>query len=313
MARSSEARPAAHASTVASIPARKPSVIGLLWKYRYLYAMMVPGLLWYLIFAYIPMVGIIVAFKNYYPYVGILKSPWVGFEQFTAFFQSYDFWSLIRNTLVINVLKLVFGFPVPLLFALLLNEVGFPLFKRVVQTVSYFPYFLSWAVVAGILSTFLSPDGGWVNALLADAAVKPIDFMNSPAWLYPLLVISEIWKGYGWGAILYLAAIAGIDPQLYEAAIVDGAGRFRRAWNITLPMIMPTIMVLLILSVGGIFNAAFMYDIGEVIDTFVYHTGIQNGLYSYAAAVGLFKGLIGLVLIYGVNRLAKAMGQQGLW
>ncbi len=294
-----------------------------LWRYRYLYLLALPGIVYYLVFWYLPMVGIVIAFKNYTITQGVFGSPWVGVQNFTDFFQSAYFWTLLRNTIVINVLKLVVGFPATIGFALLLNEIGNRYFKRVIQTISYFPYFLSWVVAVLVFQDILSPDGALLP-LLGHVGV-PADVLDNEAWFYPIVVVTALWKGYGYGAILYLAAISAIDPQLYEAAMVDGAGRLRQAWNITLPSIRPIIVLLLVLNVGQLLNADFqqllallngrpdLYDIGDVIDTYVYRFGLTHSEYSYAAAAGVFKGVISFVLVWAANRVAKRLGQEGLW
>jgi putative aldouronate transport system permease protein len=308
--------------SIAALPARRRRMRDL-WNHRYLYLMALPGLIYFAIFCYLPMVGIFIAFKNYTISQGIWGSPWIGLQNFEDFFQSAYFGSLLRNTILINLLKLVVGFPFTILFALLLNEVGNRYFKRVVQTVSYFPYFLSWVVAVLVFQDLLAPDG-FLLPLLQHVGV-PADVLDNESWFYPLVVLTAVWKGYGYGAILYLAGIANANPQLYEAAMVDGAGRLRQAWHITLPAIRPIIVLLLILNVGQLLNADFqqllallngrpdLYDVGDVIDTYVYRYGLLQAQYSYAAAVGVFKGVISFALVWAANIVAKRLGQEGLW
>lgn len=295
------------------------------WKFRNIYLMILPGIVYYLTFHYLPMAGIVVAFKDYEPYLGIWKSDWVSFKHFQHFFDSYYFWPLIRNTVMINVLKFLFGLPAPIAFALLLNEVRNQVFKRVVQTFSYFPHFISWIVVIGIMVDLFSPSIGFVNKVIQWFGHEPIDFLMDKSYFYPMVVLSSVWKDFGWGSILYLAAISGIDPQLYEAATVDGAGRWRKMLHITFPSLIPVVVIIMILNIGNMLNAdfmqilalvgdkAFLYDIGDVIDTYVYREGLLHAQYSFTAAVGIFKGIVGLMLVIMVNRLAKQFGQEGLW
>ncbi|RAV21276.1 ABC transporter permease [Paenibacillus contaminans] len=302
-----------------------PSVWRMLGKQKYLQMMIVPWIVWVIVFHYIPMYGVVIAFQEYQPLKGITGSPWVGFDQFRAFFQNPEFWNLMRNTLGISLWKLIWGFPMPILFALLLNELTGNRFKRFVQTVSYLPHFISWVVMAGIVYGLLSLDVGVINRLLLAVGLldEPIMFLGDSRFYWPILIISDIWKELGWGAIIYLAAIAGVDPALYEAAEIDGANRLRKMVHITLPSIAPTIVILLIFQISGILNSSFdqlyllqnpmVLDVGEVIDTYVYKTGLTQGRFSYSTAVGLFKSLIGFVLIVLVNRIAKKINGSGIW
>jgi putative aldouronate transport system permease protein len=297
----------------------------LIKRYRYVYLLMSIGLLYFLIFKYVPMGGIVIAFKNYKPWKGILESPWVGFFHFRRFFQSVYFVRLVRNTLMINLGKLLIGFPFPIIFALLLNELKISGLKKSIQTVTYLPHFLSWVVVGGLFLTMLSPSQGIINSIIAGMGFEKIHFMMEPAWFKPIIIITSIWKGFGWGSIVYLAAISGIDPQLYESSRMDGANRFQDAWHITLPQLTPIIVILLVLNLGKILNDDFqqilfflqdnpaLYEAGDVIETYVYRVGITGAEYSTAAAVGLFKNVIGLIMVLLVNKAAKKLGQEALW
>jgi putative aldouronate transport system permease protein len=295
------------------------------WFYRYVYLLMLPGLLYYLVFHYVPMWGIIVAFQDFRPWNGLFNSPWVGFDNFAQFFNGPYFWRLIKNTLVISGLNLLFVFPAPLVLALLLNEVRPAWYKRTVQTISYYPHFVSWIVVGGLLIYLFSVNVGFVNQVLAGLGLPPARVLGSSSSFLPLVVGSAIWKEVGWGAIIYLAAIAGISPELYEAATVDGANRLQRVLYVTLPGLIPVVVVLLILRIGHILdvnflqililmgNDASLYEVGDVIDTWVYRTGFFQQQFSLATAVGLFKGVIGLTLVFFANRVTRRLTDSGLW
>ncbi|WP_238178013.1 ABC transporter permease [Paenibacillus contaminans] len=298
----------------------------LIKKNKLYYLLLLPGVVYYLIFHYIPLYGIIVAFKDVTPFdgiEGIFNSEWVGLRHFKDFTNSYYFWNIMRNTVLISFYKLLFGFPAPIIMALLLNEVRGKLFKKTVQTISYLPHFLSMVIVAGLVTILLTTDGGLVNVLLGKLGLEPIFFLGDKQYFRSVLVVSSIWKEVGWGSILYLAAIAGIDPQLYEAARADGAGRFRQIWHITLPGMTFIIVFMFIFSIGGLLNAGFeqifllysppVYEVADIIDTYVYRRGLMEMQYSFATAVGLFKSVIALVLILGTNYLAKRLKQEGIW
>jgi putative aldouronate transport system permease protein len=283
-------------------------------------------MLYFLIFDYIPMFGIIVAFKDISPFEGvcaIFTNDWVGFKHFVRFWNSYYFWNVMRNTLLISGYKLLIGFPASILLALLLNELRNAVFKRIVQTISYLPHFISTVVVAGLAMMVLSTDGGLVNAIIVQFGGETIHFLGNPSYFRSVLVISHVWQTIGWGSILYLAAMTGIDPGLYEAAKMDGASRIRQAWHITLPGIAPVIVILLILSIGGLLNAGFekvlllyspaVYEVADIIDTYVYREGLSKLDYSFATAVGLFKNVLAMFLILGANYIAKKMNQTGIW
>lgn len=290
------------------------------------YLLLLPGLLYLIIFHYIPMFGIIISFKEYQPFMGvegIFTSEWVGLKHFQKFFNSYYFWDILGNTLAISLLKFIFGFPAPIIFALLLNEVRNKKFMKTVQTISYLPHFLSWVVVSGLLVTLLSTDNGLINIIREAMGKESIMFLGDPKYFRQVLVISDIWKGIGWGSIVYLAAISGVDQEMYEAAYIDGANRWRRIWHITLPSISHIVVIMLIFSVGGLLNAGFeqifllyspaVYSVADIIDTFLYREGLQSNNYSYATAVGLFKSLVSMFLLLLTNFIAKRLDQEGIW
>ncbi|MDR6551758.1 ABC transporter permease subunit [Paenibacillus qinlingensis] len=294
--------------------------------HKFYYLLILPGLLYFLIFDYVPMAGIVIAFKDISPFdgiQGIISSPWVGFKHFKNFMDSIYFWNVLRNTLVISGYKLIIGFPAPIILALLLNEVKHQVFKKFVQTISYLPHFLSMVIISGLVMNILSTDGGLVNELLRLFGKEPIHFLGSNDYFRSVLVSSHIWHQVGWGSILYLAALTAIDPQLYEAAIIDGAGKWRQVWHITLPGITHVIVILFIFNVGGLLNAGFeqvfllysppVYETSDIIDTFVYRQGLIQFQYSFATAVNLFKSVFAAILILGTNYLSKRLGQEGIW
>lgn len=285
-------------------------------KYRYIYLLFIlPAAVWYIVFCYVPMYGILMAFKDYNFGLGILGSRWVGLRYFKDFMADYDFYRIIRNTLSISMLKLIFGFPAPIILALMLNAVVNTKFKRIVQTVSYLPYFVSWVVVVTLMSNFLSPTNGVINDIRNQMGLHSIYFMGKPALFYPLVVLSDIWKNIGWGSIIYLAALTNVDPTLYEAAEIDGAGRWAKLWKITLPCIKPTIGILFIMSLGGLFRAGYeqiylmqnpsVLSVSEVLDTYVLKKGILQGLFGYSTAVGLFQSVISLLIVLLGNYICK--------
>ncbi|TBL79159.1 sugar ABC transporter permease [Paenibacillus thalictri] len=304
-----------------------PMRVLMTWKkHQFFYLLMVPGLVYFLIFHYIPMAGVAIAFKDVTPFdglQGIIHGDWVGFAQFKRFFASYYFWNVLGNTVIISFYKLFFGFPAPILFALLLNEVTSKWFKRSVQTISYLPHFISMVVVAGLLTNLLSTNNGILNAIMLAIGKQPISFLSDPAYFRTILVLSDIWQSIGWGSILYLAAMTGIDPQLYEAAKMDGANRLRQVWHITLPGISFVISILLILNVGRFLEAGFeqifllyspaVYQVADIVDTYVYREGLLQMQYSFAAAIGMFKNIVGMTLILISNYIVKKMDQPGLW
>jgi len=294
-----------------------------LYKNRLIYLMIAPGIIYFLAFKYLPMFGLLIAFKDYQPFLGVWGSRWVGLKHFEYFFSLPDFWMLFRNTLVLAFYNLIFFFPLPIVLALMLNELRSNIYKRFIQSMIYVPHFVSWVVVVGIAFIFLTTDGGIVNELLVSFGWNKINFLLNKDWFRPLVVSEIIWKEVGWGTIIFLAALAGVDQQLYEAARMDGAGRLRQLWHITLPAIRSTIVILLILRLGQFLDTGFeqIYlmlnpmnrEIGEVFDTYVYTNGIQQGKFSYTTAVGMFKSVIGMILVIGTNYLAKKFGEEGVY
>ncbi len=292
-------------------------------KDKWMYILLLPGLLYFLIFKYVPMWGALIAFKNYQPFTGFWGSEWVGFEHFRNFFQNPDFFKLLRNTLLLSLYNLLFFFPAPIVLALLLNEIRISFYKRTIQTLIYVPHFISMVIVASITYVLLTTQGGVVNQFIESRGGTPIDFLADPDWFRPLIILQTIWKECGWGTIIFLAALAGVDVEQYEAAIVDGANRWRQMWHITLPSIRSTIIILLILRMGDVLENGFeqIYlmtnalnrEVADVFDTYVYFMGITQGSFSYSTAVGLFKSLVGVVLVFGSNWLAKKFGQSGIY
>jgi len=293
-------------------------------RHRWLYLMVLPGLAYFLIFKYWPMYGLSIAFKDYLPFLGYSDSPWVGLQHFEELFTGPDFGRLMVNTLVLALLTLLFVFPAPIVVALLLNEVRHGVVKRSVQSLIYIPHFLSWTIVASLTYLLFSVDYGviaqWIHGIVGG---RPVDYVAQEAWFRPIIVLQSLWKQTGWGTIVYLAALAGVDTQLYEAARVDGANRWRQFWHITLPAIRPALVVMAILTSGHLLDTGFEQiwlmttslnrSVADVFDTYVYQVGITQGGYSYATAVGLFKGVIGVLLIFGSNWLAKRLGERGLY
>lgn len=291
-------------------------------KNKYIYIMILPVIAHYIVFHYLPLYGVVIAFKDFRAGLGIMGSPWVGFKYFEQFFNSYYCWRLIRNTLLINLYGLIFVFPAPIILALLLNELRSNKYKRLVQTISYLPHFISIVVVVGFIKTFFAYDG-LVSNLFTAIGLKSPNFLLDPNWFRPLYLGSAIWQGIGWGSITYLAAITGIDPMLYAAATIDGAGRFRKIISITLPSIAPTIIILLIFRIGGMMSVGFekvflmynasVYETADVISTFVYRSGLQQVQYSYSAAIGLFNNVINFILIIISNYISRVVSETSLW
>ncbi|MEI7025148.1 ABC transporter permease [Paenibacillus sp. y28] len=290
---------------------------------KLLYVLALPGLLFFLLFKYVPMWGVLISFQQYSPFAGMLNSPWVGLEHFERFFSNPDFFLLFRNTMAISLLNLIFFFPLPIVVSLLLNELRGEMYKRFVQSIIYMPHFLSWVIIAGLTFLMFAKGEGLVNKVIEFFGGQRIDFLTNPDLFWIMVTAQSIWKEAGWGTIVFLAAMAGIDPQLYEAAKIDGAGRLRQIWHVTLPSIRSVIIVLLILRLGHIMDIGFeqiflMYNgavskVAEVFDTYVYRVGIQQGQFSYSTAVGLFKSAVGLVLVMLANKLAKKFGEEGVY
>lgn len=290
---------------------------------RYLLLLLLPGLIYFIVFKYTPMYGAIIAFKDFNPRVGILESPWAGLKYFKQFFQIPNCWRLIRNTLLLSLYDLIFNFPVPIIFALLLNEVRCKRYKKAVQTISYLPHFVSVVIVVGLMKTMFSPNGGVINSILGMFGVDPINFFSEKSWYRTLYVGSGIWQSFGWGSIIYLASMAGIDPGLYEAARLDGAGRFRCMWHITLPAIRPTITILLIMRLGKLLSVGFekailmygpaTYEVSDMISTYVYRYGLTKANYSFGAAVDLMNSVVALILIFAANKICRKLSDTSLW
>ena len=284
--------------------------------------MILPVIAYYILFCYLPMYGAIIAFKNYQPYLGFLKSPFVGFSNFTQFFSSPYFGTVLKNTLVISLATLVFGFPAPIILALLMNELKSARYAKVVQNITYMPHFVSLVVICGMIKTF-TLDSGIINTILSVFGFEPKSLLNYPQYFVPIYVISGIWQEIGWGSIIYLAALTGIDEQLYEAAKIDGAGKWRQTLNITLPGIVPTIVTMLVLRVGGILNVGFekiilLYNdstasVAEVISSYVYKKGLLDQNWSFSAAVGLFNSVINFIFLIVTNYISKKTTEVGLW
>ncbi|MEO2214420.1 ABC transporter permease subunit [Paenibacillus amylolyticus] len=299
------------------------NLLSALRRDRSLYVLALPGILFFLVFKYIPMWGIIIAFQDYSPFRGIQGSEWVGLQHFTALVDNPDFALLFRNTLAISLLNLILFFPFPILISLGLNELRSVAYKRLIQTIIYMPHFLSWVIIAGLTLLLFAKGTGLINELFALWGWPRVDILTNPDSFWIMVTLQAMWKEAGWGTIVFLAAMASVDTQLYEAARMDGAGRLRQIWHITLPAIRSVIIVLLILRLGDIMEVGFeqiflMYngavsEVAEVFDTYVYRTGIEQGDFSYSTAVGLFKSVIGLVLVVVANRVVKRMGQEGVY
>jgi len=288
-----------------------------------MYLLLIPGVIYFIIFHYIPMYGVIIAFQDFKFTKGIWGSEWTGFENFRYLFGLRDFYNVFRNSIVLSLLRLVINFPIPIILALLINEIPFLKFKRISQTIIYLPHFISWVVLGGIIINVLSPTWGLVNNFLSGIGVEPVFFLAADKYFRGIIVVSNVWKGAGWGTIIYLAAITSINPELYEASTIDGASRFQRIWHITLPGIRSTVVILLLLSVGNLMSNGFeqIYilqnsanvTVSEVFETYTYKIGVVNGRFSFSTAVGLFNSVIGLVLLLIANSLAKLTGEEGIF
>ena len=289
---------------------------------RWLYVLLIPGILYFAIFKYVPMFGLKIAFQDYNPYVPD-QSTFVGFENFIKLFSKKSFSPVLKNTIFISLLKLILGFPIPVVLALLLNEVRNLKFKKVSQTLLYLPHVISWVIMAGIIMTLLDPDNGLITSIINAVSGQKIMVLTDNRYFVPMLIITDIYKGMGWGTIIYFAAISGVDPGGCRAASIDGAGRFKQALHITLPAILPTIVVVFIMNCGNILNAGFdqifmlysplVYDTADIIDTYVYRIGIIKSDYAFSTAAGMFKSVVALILIVIVNQIAKKTGNEGLW
>jgi ABC-type polysaccharide transport system, permease component len=301
----------------------KPGLRSKMWRYRWLYLFMIPGILYYLIYHYVPMFGLVVAFQDYNLMQGVTGSPWVGWDNFKAVFESPDFPQLMKNTVILSLYRLVFGMLPDLVLALMLNEIRVRWFKKTIQTLTYGPHFLSWIIVYGIMFSFFAPGSGLVTTFFRDMGWGNVDVLTNSELFRPMLVMTDIWKSTGYGAIIYLATLASINNEQYEAAAIDGAGRWRQLWHVTLPGVRDVFMLLVILRLGSILDAGFeqvyiflnvrVYDVGDILDTWIFRRGIEEMNYSVPAAVGVFKSVIGFALVLGANRLAKRFGGSGIW
>lgn len=290
---------------------------------RQLYLFVLPAFLVILVFSYFPMYGVLIAFKDYVPTLGVMGSPWVGFKHFRRFFDSYYFWDLLKNTLGISIYSLIVGFPLPIILALALNELKDGKWKKFSQTVTYAPNFISTVVMVGMILAFLNPSTGIINHALGFFGIGPISFMESPKWFKTIYVISGVWQSTGWSSVIYLAGLAGVDTQLHEAAIVDGASRLQRIWHINLPTIRPTMVILLIMNVGSIMSVGYEkvllmqnplnMESSNIISTFVYQQGLLQAQYSYAAAVDLFNAVINAILLIVVNKISAKLSDTSLF
>jgi putative aldouronate transport system permease protein len=292
-------------------------------RHRWLYLMLLPGVGYFAVFKYAPMYGVTIAFQDYLPFLGFSGSPWVGFKHFEALFSSPDFFRILRNTLILALLHVVFVFPAPIVVALLLNELRLSVLKRAIQSSIYIPHFLSWTIVAALTYLLFALDIGPVTQLMNSLFNERFNFLADPDWFRPLIILQTLWKSTGWGTIIYLAALAGVNLNLYEAARIDGANRWQQMWHVTLPAIRSTIVVMAILTSGNLLDTGFeqIYlmtnslnrSVADVFDTYVYFLGITQGAYSYSTAVGLFKAVVGVLLIFGANWLARRFKQTGLF
>lgn len=320
----------AHSITKITGNIKKPPVKGRMkifvkdiMKSKYLYILFLPTILYFFIFAYMPLYGLIIAFKSYNPYQGILKSPWVGMQYFKDFLNSIYFWRLITNTITINLYDLAVGFPAPIILALMINEVKNNVYKRTVQTIIYLPHFISVVVLAGMMVSFLSPSSGIINMFIKALGGNPVHFLAEPGWFKSVYVWSGVWQGAGWGSIIYLASLAGIDIELYEAATVDGANGWHKLKYITIPGIIPTIIIMLILRIGSLFSIGFekiillynplTYKTADVISTYVYRRGILGADFSYSTAIGLFNAVINFIMLVLFNKFSRKISETSLW
>lgn len=296
---------------------------GYIQRHKFMYLMLLPAAAYYIIFHYWPMYGATMAFRNFNPMLGISGSPWAGFVHFQELFSLDKFYSVFWNTISISFIRLIFGFPFPIIVALMLNELRGSRLKKAVQTAVYIPQFISWVVMGGILVNMLSMDSGIINGIIKALGFPPVGFLTDERYFIPTMVVSMIWKTFGWNTIIYLAALTSVDPQLYEAATVDGAGRWKQLWHITLPSIMSTIVVVLIMRIGSLMQAGFeqifvlyhpgVYATADIIDTYVYRIGLVDGRFELASAVGLFKSVINFILIILANKISRMAGEEGVY
>jgi len=288
-----------------------------------MYALALPGILYLILFKFVPLWGLLIAFKEYNPFQGFWGSRWIGFTNFSDLFSSEVFYLMLRNTFAINIFSIIFMFPLPILLALMLNEIRHEVFKRINQSIVYLPHFLSWVVVASMTFFMLSTDIGLINKLISGMGFGPVSFLSNPNLFWGLLTAQSMWKEVGWGTIIFLAAMAGVDPQQYEAAVIDGASRMKQIWHVTLPAIRPTIIILLILRLGHMADVGFeqillmnnplVNSVSQVFDTYAYTIGVLGGKISVGVTVGTFKGVVGLILVLLSNFIVKKLGQEGIY
>jgi putative aldouronate transport system permease protein len=310
------------AKSIARASVRRKSWLSLSQDWQ-LYALLIVPMLYFLVFKYIPMYGVTIAFKEFNMFQGVWNSPWAGLDAFREIFQMRDFYKVLRNTLLLNLLDLVISFPAPIILAVLLNEVRVKWFKKGAQTILYLPHFISWVIIGGMVYQLLSTNTGLVNHLFKAIGLQTVPFLTEPAYWVMTYVGTGVWQNAGWGTIIYLAALTGINRELYEAAEVDGAGRMRKIWNITLPGIKPTIMILLIINIGHMASIGFerpfvlanplVSDVSDVISTFVYKVGVQSARFTIATAIGLFQAVVGLIFLLSSNYISKKVTDQGIW
>lgn len=289
---------------------------------KYVYLMAIPMVVYFILFHYMPMYGIVIGFKDFSPRIGVWGSPWVGLKHFKEFFDSLYFSRTVRNTALLSLYSLLWGFPASIILALLLNEIRREKFKRCIQTITYLPHFISLVVICGLIVDFTSTDGLF-NAILSNFGVEATNWLTKPEWFRTIYIGSGVWQSIGWDSIIFLAALTGIDPSLYEAAKIDGAGRWKQMLHVTLPGLMPTIVIMLILNIGGLMSVGYekiillynslTYETADVISSYVYRKGLQGGDYSFSTAVGLFESIIGFTLLIIANKLSKKITEQSLW
>lgn len=320
---SAEMAVAAQGRVLAPKRSKLDRLVGHLRREWQLYVMLLPTIIWLLVFLYKPMYGLQIAFKDYSVFRGIANSPWIGFEHFETLFGNEQFLRVLKNTIYISMLSLVFGFPMPILLALMFNEILNQWFKKTAQTIVYLPHFISSVIIAGIVITAFSPSAGIVNTVLGWFGYDSVYFLTKPEWFRPIFVGTSIWQEAGFQSIVYLAAIAGVSPTLYESAVVDGASRWQMMWKITIPSIMPTIIIMLIIRIGNMLEVSFemiillyqpaTYQTADVVNTFIYRQGIQGGQYDLAGAAGLFNAVVAFVLVMTANTISKRYSRTSLW
>jgi len=303
--------------------ADRRKLLGFMWKYKALYFISLPGLLYFVLFKYVPLLGSVIAFQQYNLFAGFKGSPWVGLEHFKRMFSHYDFLNILKNTLLLGIYDIVFAFTAPIVLALMLNEVRLMVYKKIIQTIIYAPHFLSWVIVSGIFVGILSPSSGIVNVMLGWIGIDPIYFLAEDSYIRSVLVGSGLWRDVGWGTIIYLAALASVNPDLYEASEIDGAGRWKQMLNITLPSLLPVITILFLLKIGDFldygFERVFVFQNplnirnSEILDTYIYKAGLRQMQFSYATAIGVFKSVVGLFLLVIANTLSKKATGESLY